>query len=577
MKVVILFTLFILVTQAQLLLQDRLYNAYNSPYRTITNNTAYDYIVVGGGTAGSILAKRLTETTSNNKKYTVLVLEAGSSDSDIAQQVPAFNTFTTRNNQESYTWNYKTIPQTNLMNRQVDLIKAKALGGTTSIHHMIYNRGNAQDYNNWISQGSNDWTWSSTLPFFKKSEGNTRTNIDAQYHGTTGEIKVSDSTSITNASKYMLQAFNQYGIATSTDHSNGRPTGVAINQVHVSNGERQSVADAFLTSTVLARSNLYIRINSLVKRILFDNDKRTAKGVIFKDTITGQVYNVTANKEIILSAGAVNTPWILLQSGIGPESQLRDAKIAVIKNVPGVGANFRDAITVPVQVEVNNNVDSLDDVLHTFSLYSNMTQWIKTRTGTLTSNMQELAALYKTTLQVTNTSDLQFLFTPASLEYVYSKRMITLSIVLLQAQSSGAITLNIKNPEAAPIIDPGYLKYSMDLQRLYEGVKVARQVLSQPSIKSKWIREWYPGELVQAEQGIKNYIKKYATSGMYPCCSAKMGTSNDVLAVVDSSLRVIGLNKLRIVDASVMPSMTSSNCCATSMMIAERGANLILK
>jgi choline dehydrogenase len=533
----------------------------------------YDFVIIGAGAAGSVLAKRLSE----NRNVTVALLEAGGPDSDIAQMVPAFFS---ANFRSPFDWNYYSVPQRNVNNRKVYQPRGKMLGGTTSMNAMVYNRGFREDYDGWAAQGNSGWSWNDVVPFFKRSENNGNGLLDASLHGFNGEWKINDLPYVHESTRLIQASHAAAGIGIDNDFSDGSNTGTKINQVFIDEGARNSPANAFLTDDVLNRPNFDLHLNATVHKILFRG--RRAYGVQFRNVTDGTITAVGARHAVILSAGVYGSPQILLNSGIGPENDLERLRIEVVNDLPGVGANLNDHAMIGVTVAVNGT-DSLDDETVPPALYVNLGQWLTTRTGPLCSNVPELIGFIKTSYS-TDLPDLQTIYAPATFARdglitafdLNVTKAITLGVVNIATRSRGTVKLASRDPEVAPLIDPAYFTDPRDLSRLVEGIKKVREILSKAPVANVITQELLPGPNVQTDAQIAEYVKNYLLSGYHVVGTCKMGRASDRMAVVDDKLKVHRMPNLYVADASVMPTNVRANPTSTVVMIGEKlAANLI--
>jgi choline dehydrogenase len=344
------------------------------PLFQVTSKT-WDFIIIGAGSAGSLLANRL----SANGCHDVLVLEAGASDTDLNIFMPAgfANSF---NN--TFNWNLESVPQPNVANRKIYQPRGKVLGGTGSVNAMIINKGTIQDFEAWGALGAKNWTWEEVLPYYKRVEKNFRAGIDAQYHGFSGDFNVEDQSYTHDVSHKLIAAMNNSGIPIDEEHGKGVYAGVTLNQVNIHQGVRHSPAEAFLTSAVIARQNLYIKTNALVHKIVFDSNKK-ATSVIFRDTNNGNLVTVHVRKEVILAAGVFGSPQILLNSGVGPAADLNALGIPIVHTSNGVGKNLHDHTLIGMTYTVDlTKTDSLDKEAEQPNLAVHLATWLGTHTGT---------------------------------------------------------------------------------------------------------------------------------------------------------------------------------------------------
>ncbi|MGB7441308.1 MAG: choline dehydrogenase [Coleofasciculaceae cyanobacterium] len=519
----------------------------------------YDYVIIGAGSAGCVLANRL----SANPNINVLLLEAGQPDRKPKIHIPAAfcQLFKTE-----YDWGYYTEPQPHLNQRQLYWPRGKVLGGSSSINAMIYIRGHRHDYDHWHKLGNQGWSFDEVLPYFRKSENQER-GAD-QYHGTGGPLNVTNLRQPNTLSLAFVQAGEEIGLDHSRDFNTPEPIGVGIYQVNQKNGQRHSAATAYL-KPCLNRPNLTIYTNALVTSLLIENDR--AIGVDYlQDAIRHQVQ---VRREVILCGGAINSPQLLMLSGIGSADQLQTLGIPVIKNLPGVGQNLQDHLIAGVIYQCNQPI-TLDKAGN----FKDLLQYLFRKRGLLTSNIAEAGGFIKTKSNLA-TPDLQFHFAPLYFQnHGFVRReghFFSLGATLLHPHSQGYISLHSSNFLEPPLIQPNYLTRTEDLECLISGVKLARKVIQTSAFTPYRGEEIFPGRAIQKDEEIANYIRDKVETLYHPVGTCKMG--NDPMAVVNSQLQVHGMEGLRVVDASIMPTIITGNTNAATTMIAEKAADLILK
>lgn len=524
----------------------------------------FDYVIVGAGSAGCVLANRLSADPS----VKVLLVEAGGKDNSVLIRMPA-GVGTLISQKTAYNWWFETEGQTNLKNRKLYWPRGKVLGGSSSINGMIYIRGHARDYDQWRQLGLDGWSFADVLPYFKRSERNEDGKSD--FHGDEGPLHVSNGRSQLPLFKAYVEAGKQAGHPFTDDFNGPKQEGFGPYQLTVKDGERWSTAAAYLRPA-MARPNLTIEVNAHTSHVMFEGKRATGVEYLQK----GECHKVRASREVILSGGAVNTPQLLLLSGLGDAEYLRRWDLPVVADLPGVGQNLQDHLDVTVQVECTQPI-----TLYTFSKPLSQlktgAQYLFFKGGAGRQQGLEAGAFLKSRpgLEV---PDLQFHFVAALMidhgRVKADRHGFMAHACQLRPESRGFIALKSLNPLDPPLIQPNYLATENDKRTLREGVKIARDVFMQKAFEPYRGAELMPGPSVKSDDEIDNYVRRTAETIYHPVGTAKMG--NDRLAVVDSQLRVRGVEGLRVVDASVMPTLVGGNTNAPAIMIAEKASDLIL-
>jgi choline dehydrogenase len=523
----------------------------------------FDVVVVGAGSAGCALAGRLTEDPA----LRVLLLEAGGPDDVLEVQIPAalYKVWRTRRD-----WNYTTEPQPGLGGRRLFWPRGKLIGGSSSINAMIYMRGAAADYDEWAAlTGDPSWSYEHVLPLFRRMEDNAR-GAD-RFHGVGGPLRVEDLRSPHPWTRAVIQSAVAAGYPRNDDFNGAEQEGVGQYQVTQRRGRRWSAADAYLHPAE-RRANLTVRTHAFTTRVLVENGRAT--GVEYR--CKGERFTVRAAREVVLAGGAVNSPQLLMLSGIGPAGHLREVGVDVVHDLPGVGAGLQDHPLVPVIWNVRSGRS-----LFRAESPSGYAQWFGARRGPLSSNLAE-AGLFTRSAADLSAPDLQFHFLPVKFwrqaEVDPDVDAFTAATVLVHVHSRGSVRLRSADPTWAPAIDAGYLTDERDLDALVAGVEKAREIAAAGPLAAVLAEEWSPGGTVRTRDELRRSVRETLESLYHPVSSCRMGPDDgsDELAVVDPQLRVRGVEGLRVVDASVMPTLVRGNTNAPTIMIAERAADLIL-
>ncbi len=521
----------------------------------------YDVIVVGAGSAGCVLANRL----SADDRTRVLLLEAGGTDWRPEIAVPAAFGKLFRS---AVDWAYETEAQPALAGRKIFWPRGKVLGGSSSMNAQVYMRGHRMDYDGWAALGNDGWAYDDVLPYFKKSENNTRGA--SRFHGAGGPLDISDCRDPNPLTLAMVEAAAAVGIPRIDDFNREDQTGVGLNQVTQRRGRRASTAFAFL-NPARKRRNLTVLTSALVSRVTLENGR--AVGVTYLDA-RGKSHSVRASREVVLSGGAINSPQLLMLSGIGPADALRALGIEVVLDLPGVGQNLVDHPALGLIQESRLPVSLL-----LAEGLSSIVSYLTRRLGPLSSNIAEACAFVKSRPDLP-ACDLQFHLAPVEydlrLESEPTVHAFTIGAALVAPKSVGQLRLASTDPRKAPVIDPAYLSdpEGEDLRSLTASLRLGREIAGAAPLAPFRGAELKPGPAVRSDAELEAYVRSHTSTLYHPVGTCRMGT--DGSGVVDSKLRVRGVNGLRVADASVMPVIPRGNTNAPTIMIAERAAEWVL-
>ncbi len=516
----------------------------------------YDYIIVGAGSAGCVLANRL----SSDRDRRVLLLEAGERDSAREVHIPAAFNKLFRTPRD---WAYETEPERELGGRRLYWPRGKMIGGSSSLNAMIYIRGNALDYDAWRDAGNDGWGWSDLRPLFRRMEANARGA--SEHHGADGHLCVSDLRCVNPVSRAFVEAARERGLTLNDDFNGAGQDGFGFYQVTQRNGRRCSAAAAFLTP-ILARPNLTVLTGAHTTKVAIE--ARKATGVEFRHQDV--MKTARADREVILCGGAINSPQLLMLSGIGPADDLRQLGIDVVADIPGVGSNLQDHVVVGAYYRCKRPV-----TLETAETLPNLVRYLVLHDGPLTTNVAEAGGFVRTA-PLLPAPDLQFHFAPAFfMDHGFTRPGgcgFTIGPTLLQPGSRGRLRLRSADPFAAPAIHANYFHARGDFAPLIAGMRMARDLAGTRALAEFAGDEYLPGTQVESDAELERYIRQRCETLYHPVGTCKMG--NDASAVVDARLRVRGVERLRVADASVMPTIVRGNTNAPTMVIGERAASL---
>jgi choline dehydrogenase-like flavoprotein len=521
----------------------------------------YDYVIVGAGSAGCVLANRLTE----DPKVTVCLLEAGPPDRSPYIHIPAgllklpYHT--------KVNWRYNTAAQPTMNGRQIFVPRGRTLGGTSSINGMVYIRGHRLDYDEWAANGNAGWAWCDVKPYFMKAENNEQFGGD-EHHGKGGPLNVTFVKRAARLERDFVAAAESLQYHENKDFNGDTQDGFGLHQVTQKNGRRWSTAMAYLRPA-LGRPNLTVMTDAPVMRVIIENGR--AVGVMLN-----RERRIEARAEVLLSAGAIVSPKILMQSGIGDADELKAKGIAVLHHLPGVGKNLQDHAAAGVMMRTVSRATYGFSWPVVHRLAWNALEYIFGRTGIFASNLVESGGFIRTQRDL-DRPDIQFVFVPGwratPPAVIESGHGYCLYAVLLRPKSRGTVALAGPDPMAAPIIDPQFYSAGDDMQVMVKGFKEARRIVHAASFQKYKPTELAPGTSVQNDTGIEDYIRNNGSTIYHPVGTCKMG--NDAMAVVDARLRVKGIDGLRVVDASIMPTICGGNTNAPTIMIGEKAADMI--
>jgi choline dehydrogenase-like flavoprotein len=523
----------------------------------------YTHVIVGAGAAGCVLANRLSQDPGNN----IALLEAGPPDSNPLIHIPAG---VTRLTSPEFDWGFSSAPQAQLNNRRLWYPQGRTLGGSTSVNAMIYVRGQPRDYDSWESLGNPGWGYADVLPWFRRSERHQR--LSGRFHGTEGELGVGQQADYNPLTRAFVNAGQELGLAYNDDVNGAGQDGVTFYDQTRRGGRRESAATAFL-HPVAGRENLTVHTGAQATRIVIEGG--CAVGVEFRQK--SQNRTIYADREVVVSGGTINSPRLLLLSGIGPADELPELGIDVVHDLPGVGKNFQDHMDVFVAAETGPVSYSLRNRAH--NRLRHMLRYRLFRTGPMAAAIAEAGAFIRSNVAAEG-PDIQIHCLPSFVvvedgPVLLDGHGMSLFILNTRPRSRGSLTLNSPDPDDPPLIDPNFCSDpdGHDFRVAIEGIRWGRRLLGTRAFAGLVRAERFPGPGISSDQQVRDYIRGWAKTGHHPVGSCSMG--NDELAVVDSQLRVRGLDRLRVIDASVMPRLVSGNTQAPTYMIAERGAAIM--
>lgn len=526
----------------------------------------YEYIIVGAGSAGCVLANRLTE----DGKHRVLLIEAGPKNNALSLKIPAAVLKNLKSTK--YNWAYQGEPEPELGGRVITHDRGKTLGGSSSINGLCFIRGHALDFEGWRQSGCEGWGYADVLPYFKRLEN--YSGGESEYRGGDGPLVVHRPKPQNPLYKAFIEAGRDAGYHTTDDICGYRQEGFGVFDMSTENGERNSTAKAYL-DPARRRQNLTIMTDKQVQKIFFNGNEAT--GISYK-TVNGDIIKVDALKEVILSAGAVGSPQLLMLSGVGPASHLKDHGITIVADMPGVGQNLNDHPDFVLKYKCLKPVSIWPQTRLVRRTFAGI-RWLLRRDGICASNQFEAVACVRSAAGV-EYPDIQLTISPAAVDdqtwEPLPEHAFQIHVGLMRGFSRGNITLRNSDPASPPRILANYLKDPRDRDLLRKGIRIVREIASQPAFKPFCGEEIYPGVASQTDEDLDGCIKEKLNTQWHLSGTARMGTSNNREAVVDAHGKVHGLSKIRIVDASIMPAATNGNTNSPTIMIAEKLSDSIL-
>jgi choline dehydrogenase len=538
---------------------------FGSPHDRTSEAGEFDYVIVGAGSAGCVLANRL----SADGKHSVLLLEAGPKDTNIWIHVPLG--YGKLFKEKSINWMYQTEPEPGLGGRQVFQPRGKVLGGSSSINGLLYVRGQHEDYDRWRQRGNAGWGFEDVLPYFRKAENQQR-GAD-KYHGAGGPLPVSDWRHADPLSEAFVAAAAETGIPTNPDFNGATQEGAGFFQTTTRRARRASTAFSYLRPAK-NRGNLHVETDALAQRILFEG--RRARAVEYRQN--GSLRTARARKEILVSSGAYNSPQLLQLSGVGPAELLKQHGIDVVLDAPGVGNDLQDHMQVRLVMRCAQRVTLNDTLNHPLRRVMAGLQYAALRKGPLTIAAGTSGAFFKTNPRLAS-PDIQIHFLPFSTdkmgEKLHSFSAFSASVCQLRPESRGSLRIKSADPTVAPEIRINYLATETDRAAFIDGIRILRKILAAPALKPYVAEEIAPGPKITSDEDVLSFCRQTGSTVYHPTSTCRMG--NDPLAVVDQRLRLRSIEGLRVVDASVMPDLMSGNTNAPTVMIAEKASDMILE
>lgn len=528
----------------------------------------FDYIIVGAGSAGCVLANRLSANPKNN----VLLLEAGPEDKNFWIHVPLGFGKTLTNG--AVNWRFESEPEPNANNKNDYLPRGKVLGGSSSINGMVYMRGQREDYDHWAQLGCRGWSYDDVLPYFRKAESNAR-GAD-EFHGADGPLQVSDLGDVTPIVQAFLAAGQEVGLPLNPDFNGASQEGIGLTQVTIAKGRRNSVATAFL-KPVRSRPNLHVETNAHAHRVLFEGKR--AIGVAYD--VQGIATEARARWEVILSGGAYGSPHLLQLSGVGDPARLQAVGLPVVHALAGVGAAMQDHQIFRMRWRLKGKIGTYNERVHGLRAVWEGMRYFANRSGVLTNPTNPVNAFFRTRPELAS-PDIQLQFFPGSYRSIRDRTLdrepgATLGPTLLRLESRGSVHAKSANPHDDPAIFTNVLGTQADRDTTLLAMRFTRSLMETEAMRAYYEHEIGPGVSAQSDDELLAYAREIGSSNWHPASTCKMGVDGDPGAVVDMRLRVRGMKNLRVVDASVMPTVVSGNTNAPTIMIAEKAADMMLE
>ena len=523
-----------------------------------------DFVIVGSGSAGAALAYRLSE----DGRHSVIVIEYGGTDIGPFIQMPAALSFPM--NMSLYDWGFSSEPEPHLGNRRLATPRGKVIGGSSSINGMVYVRGHARDFDTWSEMGATGWSYTDVLPYFKRMEHSH--GGEAGWRGTDGPMHVRRGKRQNPLYAAFIEAGRQAGFETTEDYNGSKQEGFGAMEQTIHRGRRWSTANAYLRPA-LKRENVSL-VNGFARKVVIENQR--AVGVEIE--AGKQIQVVKAKREVVLAASSINSPKLLMLSGIGPAAELARNGIAVVADRPGVGCNLQDHLELYIQQESIQPI-TLYSKLNMFSKALIGAEWLFFKTGLGATNHFEAAAFVRSKPGV-DYPDIQYHFLPAAIRYdgkaAAESHGFQAHVGPMRSKSRGSVTLRSADPNDKPVIHFNYMSHPDDWSDFRHCIRLTREIFSQPAFDPFRGREISPGPDVQTDDELDAFIAEHAESAYHPCSTCRIGRADDPMAVVDPECRVIGVDGLRVADSSIFPQVTNGNLNAPSIMVGEKAADMIL-